>query len=91
MIGMQMGEEDGLDVFRLDAQCPQIVGQLAQRGTHAVAGTGVDQYRADLVLDEQAAHAELNAISLVGHDASLPERLGHDAGREVNHESEDGK
>ena len=44
-----------------------------------VSGAGIDQYRADLVVDEQTAHAELDAVLLVGHDAALPERLGDNA------------
>src|SRR5215213_11943940 len=39
---------------------------------------GVDQDRADVVLDEQATHAKLNTIACVGGNPPLPERLGND-------------
>src|SRR4051812_35026350 len=39
----------------------------------------VDKHQADVVLDEQAAHAQLDAVPLVGRDALFPEWLGHDA------------
>ena len=44
-----------------------------------VPGAAVDEHEPIVVLDENAAHAERDAVALVGGDAALPERLGHDA------------
>src|SRR5262245_13123539 len=44
-----------------------------------VASAGVDEHRTDLVLDQEAAHAELDAVPRVRRDAALPQRLGDDA------------
>ncbi len=44
-----------------------------------VPGARVDQHEPDVVLDEQAAHAQGDAVPLVGGDAPLPERLRDDA------------
>src|SRR3954468_2348925 len=44
-----------------------------------VAGAGVDQDQARGVLDEQAAHSQLNSIALVGCDLFLPQRLRDNA------------
>src|SRR6185437_919127 len=40
---------------------------------------GVDQHWSDVMLDQQTAHTELDAIALVGRNAALPQRLRHDA------------
>ena len=44
-----------------------------------VARAGVDENEAVVMLDQQAAHAEWNAVPVVGRDALLPEWLGDDA------------
>src|ERR1043166_3649857 len=44
-----------------------------------VAGTVVDEDEAGVVLDQEAAHAELNPVPRVGRNAPLPERLRDDA------------
>ena len=44
-----------------------------------VPGSRIDEDQRRLVLDQHAAHPELDAIPLVGRDASFPERLGDHA------------
>src|SRR4029079_4642400 len=44
-----------------------------------VPRAGVDENRTDLMLDEETAHPELDAIALIGNDTALPEHLRHDA------------
>ena len=52
------------------------VGEL---GVFLVAEPRVDEHEADVVLHEEAAHAELDAVARVGRDSPLPEWLGHHA------------
>src|SRR5688500_10496506 len=42
-----------------------------------VAGSGIDEHESGSVLDQQAAHPELNAVSLVCWNPALPQDLGH--------------
>src|SRR5207253_11468388 len=44
-----------------------------------VAEPGVHEHEAVVVLDQQAAQRQGDAVALVGGDAPLPQRLGHDA------------
>ena len=93
VIKVQMRIDHERDVRRLIAKLPQSVLQL--RGValaailHAidiveflvllVPRAGIDEHQPALVLDEQAAHAELNPVALVRRNATLPKRFGHDA------------
>src|SRR5688572_28574346 len=44
-----------------------------------VSGSGIDEHESGSVLDKQAPHPELNAISLVCRNPPLPQHLGHHA------------
>src|SRR5438046_1596276 len=52
---------------------------VPELGVLLVADPRVDQHQAVVVLDQEAAEREGNAVALVGRDAPLPQRLGHDA------------
>jgi hypothetical protein len=58
MVGMHVGEQDGVDCVGRDAGRRKRPRQLPERRPHAVAGAGVDQRRAPGGLDQERVDAD---------------------------------
>ena len=56
MVGVQVGEEDRLDLLRRDPARAQIVRELAERRPHRVAGAGIDQRAPPAALKQEGVH-----------------------------------
>src|SRR5690349_3899110 len=93
MIEMQMRPDDYGDVTRLDTQLVEPVlktsGAIHASVFHSVylvellvllvAGAAVDENETRLVLDQEAAHAQQDAVLLVRLDLPLPQRARDNA------------
>jgi hypothetical protein len=71
MVGMEMGEKDGLDIFRRDAEGAQIVRKLAERRPHGVAGAGIDQRPSPRALEQERVHRDRHVVFPAGEPLAL--------------------
>src|SRR5438477_3427578 len=92
MVEMQVGVDDAANVLRAMPKGGERVFELRaavrplvldavnvdELRILLVADSGVDQYQAGIVLDQQAPQRERNAIALVGRSSARPERFRND-------------
>ena len=89
VVGVEVGHEDDVDVFRSEADAVQVGGETPVVVGHAedapllggdfVALAGVDQDQAGGRWDEEGAHLHGDAVFVVGADDAFPEDAGHEA------------
>ena len=93
MIEVQMGVDDEPHVVGLEAGLANPILErgasvgpfvlhtvdLVELRNLLVAKPGVEEHEAVIMLDQQTAHAERNAVPRIGGNATFPERLGNDA------------
>ena len=63
MVRVDMGEKDGSDLFRRDAQGAEILREFAERRPHGVAGAGIDQRPFSLKLEQERVDRDVHAIA----------------------------
>jgi len=56
MIGMHVGQEDSLDLSRIDAGKPKILWEPAQRLAHRIARTSFDESKSPTRTDDERVH-----------------------------------
>ena len=75
VVWMHVGQQNRVDVARLDARGRQILQQLAAGIGHVSTATGIDQRQAALAIDQESVHVGLTAFdraeSLHNHLLSL--------------------
>ncbi len=63
MVGMDVGQQDGIDAFRRDADGAKAVGELAERRPEGVAGAGIDQRACAVELEQKCVHRDVHRLT----------------------------